>query len=76
MLVLLAALILVVELVRNHTANDAAALLAMLVVAGFGARRLLRDLRAHPAGFPAPTPSEGLRLGSPARRPSSSDVSG
>jgi hypothetical protein len=53
MLVLLAALILLVELARNHTLNEAAALVAVLFSVALGARYLLRDLRAHPASFPA-----------------------
>jgi hypothetical protein len=51
MLVLLAALVLVVELARNHSPNDAPALLGALVVVAIGARVLFRDLRAHPANF-------------------------
>jgi hypothetical protein len=51
-LVLLAALILLVELARNHTLNEAAALVALLFSVALGARYLLRDLCAHPASFP------------------------
>ena len=40
----------------------AAALLALLVVALSVGRWLARDLRAHPANFPEPTASQGLRL--------------
>jgi hypothetical protein len=52
MLVVLAALILVVELARNHRASDDAALVGVLVVVAIATRWLLRDLRAHPASFP------------------------
>jgi hypothetical protein len=52
MLVGLAALILVVELARNHSAVDAALLLGLLLPVALAARWLARDLRAHPAGFP------------------------
>jgi len=62
LLVTLAVLILVVELGRHHAPADAAALLGLLVPIGLAARWLLRDLRLHPADFPAPTASSGLRL--------------
>jgi len=32
------------------------------VAGALAARRLVRDLRAHPANFPAPSPSQGLRM--------------
>jgi hypothetical protein len=51
-LVVLAALILVVALARNHAAQDTAALVGLLVLVALGARWLLRDLRVHPANFP------------------------
>ena len=39
------------------------ALLAAVLVAGAAAARwLARDLRVHPANFPAPSPSQGLRM--------------
>jgi hypothetical protein len=37
-------------------------LLGLLVPVALGARWLLRDLRVHPANFPLPSPSQGLRL--------------
>ena len=37
-------------------------LLGVLVVAALAARWLVRDFRAHPAGFPEPTVSHGLRF--------------
>jgi hypothetical protein len=52
MLVALAALILVVELARNHSELEAALLLGLLVPVALAGRWLARDLRAHPAGFP------------------------
>jgi hypothetical protein len=62
LLVALSALILVVELVRHHTLDEAALLFGLLLPVGLAARWLLRDLRVHPANFPAPTASQGLRL--------------
>ena len=43
--------------------REAAALLALLVVALVVGRWLARDLRAHPANFPEPSASHGLRIG-------------
>jgi hypothetical protein len=51
-LVALAALILVVELARNHSGPEAALLLGLLLPVALAARWLAHDLRAHPAGFP------------------------
>lgn len=62
LLVGLAALVLVVEAARNYTAPEAALLLGLVVPVALGARWLLRDLRVHPANFPEPTASQGLRL--------------
>jgi hypothetical protein len=62
LLVALAALVLLVGLARHHSTPEAALLVAMLALTAFAGRWLLRDLRAHPAGFPAPTASQGLRL--------------
>lgn len=61
LLVGLSSLILVVELIRHHTLAEAAVLLGLLVPSALAARWLLRDLRVHPANFPA-TPAQGLRL--------------
>ncbi len=58
----LAALILLVEVARHHAAAEAVLLLALLAAAALAARWLLRDLRAHPAGFHAPRASTRLRL--------------
>ena len=62
MLVGLGVLVLLAEVARNHEPPEAALLLGLLVPALLAARWLLRDLRLHPAGFPEPTPSQGLRL--------------
>jgi hypothetical protein len=64
-LVGLAALILLAEGVRHHRPSEAALLFAALAIAGLAERWLLRDLRAHPSGFPTPAPSHGLRLRAP-----------
>jgi hypothetical protein len=64
-LVALALLVLVVAGVRNHDPGELAMLAGLLVACFFVGRRLLRDFRAHPAGFPAPGPSHGLRLSPP-----------
>jgi hypothetical protein len=37
-------------------------LLPLVAVMLFVGRWLLRDLRAHPANFPEPSPSHGLRM--------------
>jgi hypothetical protein len=61
-LVGLAALIAVVELARHHRPAEAAVLGALLLAGVLAARWLARDLRAHPANFPDPTPSRGLHM--------------
>ena len=58
----LAALVLIVESVRHHAPGEAALLLALLAVTALVARWLARDIRAHPANFPSPAPSHGLRM--------------
>lgn len=62
LLVALGALILLVELARHHAPSETALLLALLAAVALAGRWLLLDLRAHPASFPAPTASQGLRL--------------
>lgn len=62
MLVVLAVLIVVVEAARHHDPAEAAVLLGVLIVAALSGRWLARDFLAHPAGFPTPTGSHGLRL--------------
>lgn len=61
-MVVLALLVTLVEGVRHHAPGEAGLLGAVLLVAGLSARFLLRDLRAHPAGFPAPAPAHGLGM--------------
>jgi len=67
-LVALSGLILVVELARHHALAEVGLLCALLLVAVLAARWLLRDLRVHPANFPEPSTSHGLRLGGTGRR--------
>ena len=62
MLVALAGLVLIVGLARNHEPSELAALGGLLVVSAIVIRLLARDLRTHPANFPEPTPSHGLRM--------------
>ena len=62
MLVALAALVAVVALARNHDAAEAGLLLGMLATSALIFWLLLRDLGTHPANFPAPSPSQGLRM--------------
>jgi hypothetical protein len=61
-LVGLALLILIVEAARHHRPAEAALLAAVLAGGVAAARWLARDFRAHPANFPEPTPSHGLRV--------------
>jgi hypothetical protein len=63
LLVALGALILLAEAARNHEPPEAALLLGLLLPIVLAGRWLLRDLRLHPASFPAPTPSQGLHVG-------------
>ncbi len=62
MLVALSGLVLAAGIVRNHEPAELALLGGLLLIAGLAGRLLARDLRAHPAGFPEPTPSHGLRM--------------
>jgi len=62
MLVALGGLVLIVALARNHAPGEAAVLAVLLVAAAAEGRFLLADLRTHPANFPEPTPSHGLRV--------------
>jgi hypothetical protein len=55
LLVALSGLILLVELVRHHDPAGLALLIAALGVVALGGHLLARDLRRHPANFPAPT---------------------
>jgi hypothetical protein len=58
----LAALILAVEGIRHHQPSEAILLTGLLLLCAIAARWLLRDLRAHPSGFPVAAPSHGLGL--------------
>jgi hypothetical protein len=72
LMVALAALILVVEVARHHEPSEAALLLGLMTAATLAARWLQRDLRAHPANFPAPAAIQGLAAtGADGRRPRS-----
>jgi uncharacterized membrane protein YqjE len=62
LLICLGALILVVELGRHHSLAEAAVAGSLLVVALLAGRWLSHDLRKHPANFPQPRPSHGLKL--------------
>jgi hypothetical protein len=62
LLVGLALVILVVESVRHHRAQEATLLGALLATGARAAYWLGRDFRAHPANFPEPSPSQGLRM--------------
>ena len=62
MMVALALLVIVVAAVRNHAPAEAALLGGLMVASLLASRWLMADLRAHPAGFPEPAPSHGLRM--------------
>ena len=59
-MVALGLLIVAVELVRNHQAAEAAALGGVALAGLASLRWLMRDLRHHPANFPAPSSAHGL----------------
>jgi hypothetical protein len=61
-LIAIAVLVACVELARHHDLAEASLLAALLALIGLAGRFLLRDLRTHPANFPAPSASQGLRL--------------
>ena len=65
MLVVLGALVAVVGLARNHQPAEAALLIGVLLACGLAMRLLVHDLRVHPANFPEPSPSQGLRMRKP-----------
>jgi ABC-type nickel/cobalt efflux system permease component RcnA len=62
MLLALAVFVLTVGGARNHDPAEAALMLALTGVILLVGRWMLRDLRAHPANFPEPKPSHGLRM--------------
>ena len=68
MLVVLALLVLAVALARNHDPAEMVVLVGLAVLTLLAARWLARDLHSHPAGFPEPSASHGLRLGDVERR--------
>ncbi len=61
-LIALALLLLIVGSARHHGPAEAGVFIALMVVALMVGRWLLRDFRAHPAGFPEPTGAHGLGL--------------
>jgi hypothetical protein len=61
-LVGLGALVLVVEVIRDHETGDLALLAPVLVVVALAGRWLATDFRRHPAGFPEAAPSHGIKL--------------
>jgi hypothetical protein len=61
-MIVLALFVLAVALIRHHALAEAAALLGLAAAALLAGRWLARDLRAHPANFPMPTASHGLRV--------------
>jgi Transposase DDE domain len=65
MLVALAGLVAAAALARNHNPAEAGLLVGLLATCALITRLLLRDLRAHPANFPQPSPSQGLRTRGP-----------
>lgn len=67
-LVVLSAFIVAVELARNHTLVDVAALFGLLTLDVLAGSVLLRDLRLRPANFPEPAPLHGLGFRAPSRR--------
>jgi len=62
LLVGLAALVVLAEGVRHHAPSEAVVLLGVLGAGVLAGRWMARDLRAHPSGFPAPSPAHGLRM--------------
>jgi hypothetical protein len=62
LMVTLGVLILGIALVRHHALVEASLLLSLLFVGTLAGRWFVRDLRVHPANFPAPTVSQGLRI--------------
>ena len=61
-MVVLAVFVLVVAGVRNHSPAETGVLLSLLALTLGALRVLVRDFARHPAGFPEPMPSHGLRL--------------
>jgi hypothetical protein len=64
-LVVLAIVVLAVGMARNRAPAELAVLGGLLALACGVGHLLLRDLRTHPANFPEPTVSHGLRMTPP-----------
>ena len=62
LMVVLGLSIVVLEAARHHDGPELALLAGVLLVGALAARWLVRDLRVHPANFPAPSPSQGLGM--------------
>jgi Transposase DDE domain len=62
LMVALGVLVVLAAGVRHHEPAEAAVLLGVLALALAAGYRLGRDLRSHPANFPAPSPSHGLDI--------------
>lgn len=63
----LAVLLLMVMVVRHHQPADLATVVGPLAASAFLAHRFTEHLRRTPSGFPAATPSSGLRVTPPTR---------
>ncbi len=73
LLISLAALLLVVMIVRHHQPGDLAVSVVALAVSGLFAHRFTDHFRRTPAGFPAATAATGLRVTPPSRTTWASD---
>jgi Transposase DDE domain len=62
LMVALGVFVLLIEVARHHRPAEVALLLGLLLVTALAGRWFLRDLRVHPANFPAATASQGLRI--------------
>jgi hypothetical protein len=62
LMVALATLVTLAAGVVHHEPREAAVLAGVLLAALASGRWLARDLRSHPANFPAPSPSHGLHM--------------
>jgi hypothetical protein len=61
-MVALGVFVLLIELAWHHRLAEAGLIVGLLIVTALAGRWLLRDLRVHPASFPAATASQGLRV--------------
>lgn len=62
LLVALAMFVLGIGLARHHELAEATVLVLLLAAAALVGRWLVRDFRAHPANFPAPSAAHGLGI--------------